>query len=500
MLAEEKKIKKIFDTSEIMSGDLVVTAEQYFKRGTVLSEDNFSIVSTCTVFDTPMAMIERRPSSGADSNSSVFQQARTLTDLAHRNFAQCYGIVETSAFHGTHAVLTENMDVGLREVAEKLPLSPPTRLDMLLQCAQAVAWAHESSDRRGPYLLRDIKMETFRADIHLGSYVVKYYDVALAAAYEPTKCQHWAGSPGYAAPEVSAHHPLVNRQSKHPVSLKSDVFSFALLATELLSGGQNLVARDFDELIREYFIKNSSPRVPASVMIQYPEIVPTLEKCLAYDPAQRPAMDRVIKVIERVQSLHAQTCPFLEQLLSNRGLVGQVMVPTRSLNKCIVEAATSETDAHRLTKDEAKRCVHSMELMLSTNNSYSLEDVRRLFFRLGTAQRLNSWGLFLSELFILTTTFNCPFQFERRRTAILLNYVPMGGYILRYNRKRECGLRLIVNTTQPTPAEISIDVTADGHFVAERIPAKHWKLTSCIWHVLAHHRVAPAKVDWDVMK
>src|SRR3989338_8864539 len=126
-----------------MSGDLVVTAEQYFKRGTVLSEDNFSIVSTCTVFDTPMAMIERRPSNGADSNSSVFQQARTLTDLAHRNFAQCYGIVETSAFHGTHAVLTENMDVGLREVAEKLPLSPPTRLDMLLQCAQAVAWAHE---------------------------------------------------------------------------------------------------------------------------------------------------------------------------------------------------------------------------------------------------------------------------------------------------------------------------------------------------------------------
>jgi serine/threonine-protein kinase len=154
----------------------------------------------------------------ARSNASFTEEARLSANLIHEGIARIFD-------HGTHenklfTVMEYLGGESLRELLwrrKRLSLEEVRRI--IAQVAEALDYAHSR------YVVhRDLKPENIR-EREPGRFVV--LDFGLARQFSKVEFSGFWGTPAYASPEQSAALPVDGR---------SDQYSLALIAYELLTG------------------------------------------------------------------------------------------------------------------------------------------------------------------------------------------------------------------------------------------------------------------------
>jgi TonB family protein len=190
------------------------------------------------------------------------------------------------------------------KIARQDPLTPLRRLEILLRVARGLEYAHLQG-----VLHRDVKPANIRI---LPGGAVKIMDFGIAKLLhevsEVTTQGVTLGTVGYLAPE---------QLRGEEVDRRTDIFSFGVLAYELLSYERPFKGSTFSEV--SYRLLNEEPRALGDLAPTYsPRLVELANRCLAKDPRRRyESFAELIAVLE----------PEIEALRSGSYAVGELPGP-----------------------------------------------------------------------------------------------------------------------------------------------------------------------------
>lgn len=278
----------------------------------------------------------QKPSLFAGCASDIVREGMILSQLSHPHVLSCraYSPNGIEAFsNGRHdafvlvldrleGTLKESVDIwrsqtkkrGLSSFFGKKKRMQKTiceRTDLVCDLASAVAYLHSQR-----VLHRDLKP----ANIGItADGCLKVFDLdvckilpqeALTDSNKSFKFTRRVGSPRYMAPEVA---------NSEPYNAKADVYSFALLAYEVLSLKKpfsDLGSQAHDEMV---FKGTHRPHIPG----YWPrEVKQTIETCWAKDPKDRPTMKDVLFTLRDELNL---LCPAseIQQYLHHKAMHSQ---------------------------------------------------------------------------------------------------------------------------------------------------------------------------------
>lgn len=236
------------------------------------------------------------------------REGRLSVELRHAN------IVDTFDFgqDGNHLFLVQELLDGEdldRLIARRAPMAMTDKLDCLLQIADALAYAHGKK-----VLHRDVKPGNIRV---LPDGRIKILDFGIACLMDEsqrlTLGRTTVGTVAYMAPERLCGHGLDER---------SDIFSFGVLAYELLAGRQPFPGHDFAEVSDK--ILSTRPKGLRRVAPDVSRPVARLvRQCLAKRPDERFAdFEHVAGQLKQAKRL--QGAP---------GLISRLLIALASLRR-----------------------------------------------------------------------------------------------------------------------------------------------------------------------
>ncbi|MBS1790712.1 MAG: serine/threonine protein kinase [Acidobacteria bacterium] len=202
-------------------------------------------------------------------------EVRTARQVTHPNVCRVHDIGEIQTETGTHHFLSmeyidgEDLSSLLRRIG-RLPSDKAVEISNQL-CA-GLAAAHDAG-----ILHRDLKPANVMID---GRGKVRITDFGLAGLAEQFRGQEvMSGTPAYMSPEQLAGKEVTTR---------SDIYALGLVIYEIFTGKRVFDASTLDDLRRLH--EHSAPTNPS---LHVKEIDPQVEtlilRCLAKDPADRPA-------------------------------------------------------------------------------------------------------------------------------------------------------------------------------------------------------------------
>jgi serine/threonine protein kinase len=219
--------------------------------------------------------------------SRFFQEAEIAGNLHHRNVTTVYdfGLQDGLPYLIQEYLSGEDLD---RKIKRRDYLPFPEKLYYLLQIARGLAYAH----RQG-VIHRDIKPSNIRI-LEDGTAKIMDFGIAKLAQQETglTQTGMTLGTAAYLAPEQIRGDPVDHR---------TDVFSFGVLAYELLAYERPFKGKQISVVLHQ--ILNEEPdAIVDSWPAAPPEMVRLIDLCLRKDPSQRPADGAaLLKELERVQ-------------------------------------------------------------------------------------------------------------------------------------------------------------------------------------------------------
>lgn len=214
-------------------------------------------------------------------------EAQIAGNLHHRNVTTVYdfGIEDSVPYLIQEYLSGEDLD---RKIKRRDFLPYPEKLYYLLQIARGLAYAHSQG-----VIHRDIKPGNIRI---LGDGTAKIMDFGIAklARQETGLTQKGTalGTASYLAPE---------QLKGESVNHRTDVFSYGVLAYELLAYERPFNGRDYNTVF--FQILNTDPIPIAQHWPQAPAaIVRVIDRCLAKDPKARYAdAGELLRDLERLQ-------------------------------------------------------------------------------------------------------------------------------------------------------------------------------------------------------
>lgn len=219
-----------------------------------------------------LVAIKTCPADNEDLRNRFFREAEIVGNLKHPNIT----IVHDFGVEGDFAYLVQEYLSGedlLAKIREKRALELSEKLEILLQVAQGLGYAHSQG-----VIHRDVKPGNIRV---LEDAKVKIMDFGIAklitARTQLTQKGMTVGTVGYLAPE---------QVSDGEVTQRTDIFGFGVLAYEFLTYRRPFRGRTLGELIPR-IMKEEPPPVSTLVVDATSALDALISRCLAKNPAER---------------------------------------------------------------------------------------------------------------------------------------------------------------------------------------------------------------------
>ncbi|XP_034697427.1 probable LRR receptor-like serine/threonine-protein kinase At1g56140 isoform X2 [Vitis riparia] len=205
------------------------TATKNFCATNKLGEGGFGSVYKGTLPDGRIVAVKELTVASQHAKTQFITEITTISAVQHRNLVKLYGF----CIKGNKRLLVyEYLENGSLDHAlfgkRDFHLDWPTRFNICLATARALAYLHEESRPR--IVHRDVKASNILLDECL---CPKISDFGLAKLYDDKKTHistRIAGTIGYLAPEYAMRGHLTE---------KADVFGFGVVALEILCGRPN---------------------------------------------------------------------------------------------------------------------------------------------------------------------------------------------------------------------------------------------------------------------
>lgn len=216
-----------------------------------------------------------------DSNEAVSEftnEVRVMCALSHPAILNC---IAASLRRPNYVFVTELMKRGtLFDVLYKSRIKLTWALirKIALQIAEAMQHMHEQG-----FLHRDLKSLNVFID---GSYNVKVGDFGFSKHMQESQGTGLAGTYQYMAPEVLRGEPH---------SAKSDVYSYAQLLCEIVSGVPPFHGMEAREVAERVVADDIRPPIPVSCQRAYVNLI---QMCWSTVPSRRPSFAEIVNLIQ----------------------------------------------------------------------------------------------------------------------------------------------------------------------------------------------------------
>jgi serine/threonine protein kinase len=222
-----------------------------------------------------------------ESKARFLMEARVASNIVHENIISVYDFGEE---RGRPFIVMEFLEgESLRAAIRSGHLGDfRRRMWIALQVGRALDHIHSKK-----IIHRDIKPENIHIDA-AGKVKMMDFGIAKSEGQVLTRAGFTLGTPYYMAPEqVLGRH----------LTAQADVYAFGALLFELITG-QKVVQGDSVDKIFEKVLYEPVNLEPLRVMKAPPALISLIERCVAKQPAQRPAgLGVVCAEIEQIVNL-----------------------------------------------------------------------------------------------------------------------------------------------------------------------------------------------------
>ncbi|KAL4282515.1 hypothetical protein GQ457_16G009060 [Hibiscus cannabinus] len=274
------------------------TATEDFNEKNKLGEGGFGAVYKGTFSDGRVVAVKQLSIASNHGKSQFIAEVSTISAVQHRNLVKLHGYCIKGKRHLLvyEYLVNKSLDQALFGHSN-LHLDWPTRFNICLETARGLAYLHEESRPR--IIHRDIKAGNILLDAKL---CPKISDFGLAKQYEDNKTHITtgaAGTFGYLAPEYALRGHLTE---------KADVFSFGIVALEIVSGrpnSDNSLEHDKIDLLGWAWTLHENnqsldlvdPNLAEFNEIEALRVVRVALLCTQGSPSMRPSMSRVVAML-----------------------------------------------------------------------------------------------------------------------------------------------------------------------------------------------------------
>ncbi|EXB75138.1 putative LRR receptor-like serine/threonine-protein kinase [Morus notabilis] len=297
-LANDEELVGIGPRPDTFSYAELRAATGDFSPSNKLGEGGYGVVYKGTLLDGRVVAVKQISVASNHVNRQFIAEIATISVVQHRNLVKLYGC----CIEGNRRILVyeylENKSLDQALFGKNdLHLDWPTRFNICLGTARGLAYLHEESRPR--IIHRDVKASNILLDAAL---CPKISDFGLAKLYDENKTHvstRVAGTIGYLAPEYALRGRLTE---------KADVFSFGVVALEVISGKPNIYNSQDGEII--YLLESAwtSHESGRSLGLVDPTLTEFNEReviqlirvallCTQASPTLRPTMSRVVAML-----------------------------------------------------------------------------------------------------------------------------------------------------------------------------------------------------------
>ncbi|KAK9155256.1 hypothetical protein Sjap_002736 [Stephania japonica] len=295
---EDEELLGIAAQQYIFSYEELRTATEDFKSANKLGEGGFGPVYKGKLSDGRTVAVKQLSVTSHQGKSQFVAEIATISAVQHRNLVKLHGCcIERDKRLLVYEYLENKSLDQILFGQSLLHLDWPTRYDIMLGTARGLAYLHEDSRIR--IVHRDVKASNILLDADL---VPKISDFGLAKLYDDKKTHistRIAGTIGYLAPEYAMRGHLTE---------KADVFSFGVVALEVLSGRPNSDTNLETEKVyllewAWYLHENNrelelvDPRLSKFNEEEANRMLGVAFLCTQASPSVRPSMSRVVAML-----------------------------------------------------------------------------------------------------------------------------------------------------------------------------------------------------------
>ncbi|KAL5577713.1 hypothetical protein UlMin_019412 [Ulmus minor] len=273
-------------------------ATEDFHSSNKLGEGGFGDVYKGTLLDGRLVAVKQLSVESKQGKNQFLSEIATISVVQHRNLVKLYGC----CVEGNRCILVyehlENKSLDQALFGKNdLHLNWPTRFNICLGTARGLAYLHEESRPR--IIHRDVKASNILLDDALSP---KISDFGLAKLFDDNETHiktKVAGTIGYLAPEYAMRGRLTE---------KADIFSFGIVALEIVSGRPNLYNSSDGELIYllelawTLYENNQSLELVDPTLAGFDEneairMIKVAFLCTQASPKLRPLMSRAVAML-----------------------------------------------------------------------------------------------------------------------------------------------------------------------------------------------------------
>lgn len=295
---------------KIFSEEEIRRATDGFAEARVLGRGGHGVVYKGVLPDGSAVAVKRSRFVDAKQVREFAREMLILSQINHRHVVKLLGCcleVQVPILvyeHVPNGSLSRHIHGGDGEGGLPPPLPPAARLRVAAESAGALAYMHSSASP--PILHRDVKSANILLDGDLAAKVSDFGASRLAPADEAAVATMVQGTLGYLDPEYLLTCQLTS---------KSDVYSFAVVVLELLTGRKAFVPVDDEEEEEEgslafWFLAAAhegrhreivDPRVREELGVEaIDEAAQLVVRCLSMAGEDRPTMKEVADKLHRL--------------------------------------------------------------------------------------------------------------------------------------------------------------------------------------------------------